>query len=109
VPEIRPINGRLARLTAYVMMAVAAAASSGPPLDLSRGLQFIALARAVCRDPDPGSVGPTMERIDGLLVAAQQLLADGNELGRSAVGLVIAAGVIAATEPLGDRGGATPA
>jgi GNAT superfamily N-acetyltransferase len=109
VAEIRPINGRLARLSAYVMMAVAAAASSGPPLDLTRGLQLIALARAVCRDPDPGRVGPTLERIDGLLLAAEQLLGDGGEHGRSAVGLVMAAGVIAATEPLGACDGATPA
>jgi hypothetical protein len=109
VPEIRSISGRLARLNGYVTMAVAAAASSGPPFDLTRGLQFIALARAVCRDPDPGIVGATMERIDGLLVAAEQLLADGDELGRSAIGLVMAAGVIAATEPLGASGGAPPA
>ena len=40
----------------------------------SRGLQFIALARASCRDPDPGAVGPALERIDGLLATAEQLM-----------------------------------
>jgi hypothetical protein len=50
-----------------------------------------------------------LERIDGLLLAAEQLLGDGGEHGRSAVGLVMAAGVIAATEPLGACDGATPA
>ncbi len=100
VPEIRPISGRLARLNGYLIMSFAAAISSGPPPDFARGLPFVALARAACRDPDPGAVGPTLERIDGLLEAAEQLLGDGNEQARPAVGLVMAAGVIAATEPL---------
>jgi hypothetical protein len=41
-----------------------------------------------------------LERIDGLLAAAEQLLAAGDAQARAAVGLVVAAGVIAATEPL---------
>lgn len=100
VPEIRRISGRLARVNGYVMMSFAAAVSSGPPLNFARGLPFIALARAACRDPDPGVVGPAIERIDGLLAAAEQLLTAGDERARAAVGLVMAAGVIAATEPL---------
>jgi hypothetical protein len=100
VPEIRPISGRLARVNGYVMMAFAAAIGSGPPPDFGRGLPFIALARAACRDPGPGTVGPTLERVDALLAAAEQELAADSERARAAVGLVMAAGVIAATEPL---------
>ncbi|MDQ6692521.1 MAG: amidohydrolase family protein [Candidatus Dormibacteraeota bacterium] len=99
IPEIRPVSGRLTRINGYVMMSFAAALSSGPPPDFTRGLPFVAMARAVCRDPDPGDDGPALERIDQLLSCAEQLLsADGNQV-RTAVGLVMAAGVIAATEP----------
>jgi uncharacterized protein len=100
VPEIRQISGRLARVNGYIMMSFAAAISSGPPPNFARGLPFIALARSACRDPDPGTVGPAMERIDGLLAAAEQLLAASDDRARAAVGMVMAAGVIAATEPL---------
>ena len=82
------------------MMAFAAAIGSGPPPDFERALQFIDLARAVCRDPDPGDVGPTLERIDGMLDAAQKLIEAGGEQTRAAIGLVVAAGAIAATQPL---------
>ena len=81
------------------MMSFAAAIGAGPPPDFSRSLPFIALARAACRDPDPGAAGPALERIDKLLCAAEELLAAGGERARTASGLVIAAGVIAATEP----------
>ncbi len=104
VPEIRPISGRLARLNGYIMMSFAAAISSGPPPDFGRAVPFIAMARAACRDPDPGVVGPTLERIDELLAAAEQLLADGQADPRAAIGLVMASGVIAATEPLAAGG-----
>jgi predicted TIM-barrel fold metal-dependent hydrolase len=99
VPEIRPTSGRLARINAYVLMAFAAALGSGPPPDFGRGLPFIAMARAACRDPDPGPAGPALERIDKLLSAAELLLAAGGKQLRDAAGLVMAAGVIAATEP----------
>lgn len=102
VPEIRRISGRLGRVNAYLIMAFAAAVGSGPPPDFARGQQFIALARAVCRDPDPGVVGPVLERIDGLLSAAEPLFGSGDERAREAVGLVMAASVIAGTEPLGE-------
>jgi predicted TIM-barrel fold metal-dependent hydrolase len=100
VPEIRPISGRLARVNGYIMMSFAAAIGSGPPPSFARALPFIALARAACRDPDPGVVGPAMERVDELLAAAEDLLSPGDDRARAAVGLVMAAGVIAATEPL---------
>jgi uncharacterized protein len=101
VPEIRPISGRLARVNGYVMMSFAAALGGGTPPDFTRSLPFVNLARAACRDPDPGHAGPALERIDGLLAAAEQLLEQGGESTRAAFGLVMAAGVIAATEPLG--------
>jgi predicted TIM-barrel fold metal-dependent hydrolase len=104
VPEIRAINGRLARVNGYLMMSFAAALSSGPPPNFDRGLQFVALARAACRDPHPGVAGPAMERIDGLLSAAERLVGAGGEEARAAFGLVMAAGVIAATEPLAQAG-----
>jgi uncharacterized protein len=99
VPEIRPISGRLARVSAYVPMAFAAALSAGPPPEFARGLPFIAMARAACRDPDPRAAGPALERIDRLLSTAEQLLTEGGEQTRAAFGLVTAAGAIAATEP----------
>jgi len=101
VPEIRPINGRLARINGYLMMSFAAALGSGPPPNFDRGLQFVALARGVCRDPDPGVAGPALERIDALLSAAEQVVTADGQQARAAFGLVMAAAVIAATQPLG--------
>ncbi len=99
VPEIRPTSGRLARINAYVLMSFAAAVGAGPPPDFARSLPFIAVARAACRDPDPGPAGPALERIDKLLATAELLLAAGGTQLRDAAGLVMAAGLIAATEP----------
>jgi predicted TIM-barrel fold metal-dependent hydrolase len=101
VQELRRVSGRLARVNAYVLMSFAAALGAGPPPDFGRALPFVAMARAACRDPDPGEAGPALERIDGLLAAAQQLLSANGERDqlRAAGGLVSAAGVIAATEP----------
>jgi predicted TIM-barrel fold metal-dependent hydrolase len=100
VPEIRPVSGRLTRINGYVMMSFAAAISSGPPPDVARALPFIAMARGVCRDPDPGPAGPALERIDGLLSVAERAMTAGGEDSRAAIGLVMAAAVIAATEPV---------
>ena len=82
------------------MMSFAAALSSGPPPDFARGLPFMSLARAACRDPEPGVAGPAIDRIDGLLATAEQLSGPAMSGLGAAVGLVMAAGVIAATEPL---------
>jgi hypothetical protein len=101
VREIRPISGRLARVNGYLMMSFAAAIGSGPSPDFSRALPFIALARAVCRDPDPRSAGPALERIDQMLSDAERLIGPDQARSRAAVGLVMAAGVIAGTEQLG--------
>jgi hypothetical protein len=102
IPEIRPISGRLARVNAYVVMSFAAALGAGPPPDFRRSIPFIVMARTACRDPDPGSAGQALERIDQLLASAEQLMASNGEGVRTAFGLVMAAGVIAATERLGD-------
>jgi hypothetical protein len=99
VPEVRRVSGRLTRVNGYLLMAFAAALSAGPPPDFGRGVPFVALARAACRDPDPGAAGPALARIDELLATAEQLLGEGGEQVRSAVGLVMASAVIAATEP----------
>ncbi len=99
VPQIRPVSGRLTRINGYLTMSFAAALSSGPPPDFTRGLPFVAMARAACRDPDPGAAGSALERVDKLLSTAEQALTDGSEQARTAVGLVMAAGAIAATEP----------
>jgi uncharacterized protein len=102
VPQIRLVNGRLARINGYLLMSFAAALSAGPPPEFARGVPLIAMARAVCRDPDPGAAGPALERIDELLSTAEPLLAAGGEEARAALGLVMAAGVIAGTEPLAE-------
>ena len=100
VPQIRAVSGRLARINGYLMMSFAAAVGAGPPPDLARSLPFIAMARSVCRDPDPGLAGPALERVDTLLSTAEGVLAPGGEDARMALGLVMAAAVIAATEPI---------
>jgi hypothetical protein len=105
VPQIRPVSGRLTRVNAYLMMSFAAALGSGPPPDFARSLPFLAMARAACRDPDPGPVGPTLEQVDELLRTAELLLVTGGEQARTALGLVMAAGVIAATDPVATDGG----
>jgi uncharacterized protein len=104
LPEIRPVSGLLARVNGYVLMAFAAAIGSGPPPDFGRSAPFIALARAACRDPEPGPAGAAVERIDMLLAGAEQVLGDGPDQARAAAGMVMAAGVIAATEPVATLG-----
>ena len=85
-------------------MAFAAAIGSGPPPNFARSLPFVELARAACRDPEPGRAGPAVQRIDELLAAAEVVLADGADNARAAAGMVMAAGVIAATEPVSAPG-----
>jgi hypothetical protein len=58
------------------------------------------MARAACRDPDPGPVGPALARIDELLATAEQLIRAGGDTARDVFMLLIAAGTIAATEPV---------
>jgi hypothetical protein len=56
------------------------------------------MARAACRDPDPGAAGPALERIDAALAAAESLIAEATEEPILAVGLVMSAAALAATE-----------
>ena len=100
VAQVRPTSGRLARLGGYLLMGFAAVMGAGPPPDPARALPGIALARAVCRDPDPGVVGPVLRRIDVLLAGTEELIADAGAEPFLAFGLLMAAGAIAATEPI---------
>ncbi|MDQ6804008.1 MAG: amidohydrolase family protein [Actinomycetota bacterium] len=98
--RVRPASGSLTRVVAYLLMAFGAVIST-PPLDPARAFPWVSLARAVCRDPDPGVVGPSLERIDGLLAASESLIVGAEaEDPRAAIGLIHAAATIAATEPL---------
>lgn len=99
VPRVRPSSGSLTRAGAYLLMGFGAVISSPPPVP-RRALPWIALARAVCRDPDPGPVGPTLERIDELLVGAEEMIAAQDENELLAIRQIQAAATIAATEPL---------
>jgi uncharacterized protein len=106
--EVRPVNGRLQRVTGYLMMAVGAALTANPP-DLARAQEGVALARYACRDPDPADAGCALERVDAALAAAEQIVADGGEAANLAIGLAVAAATVAATEPSrGLSGGSTP-
>jgi len=102
IPPARLTSGRLARISAYLLTGFGAVMSGGPPPDLTRALPAIALARAVCRDPDPGSVGPALQRIDALLAGVERHAADAGDHAFPSLGLVMAAATIAATEPIGD-------
>ena len=59
-PDQRPARS----VNGYVLMAFAAAIGSGPPPNFARSLPFVELARAACRDPEPGRAGPAVQRID---------------------------------------------
>jgi hypothetical protein len=100
LPAARSSDGRLVRLGAYLLMGFGAAMGAGPPPDPRHEAPMIAMARTVCRDPDPGDVGPVLERIDGLLVAAERLADQPGEDSFGAFSLLMAAAAIAATEPL---------
>jgi hypothetical protein len=97
---VRATSGRLTRVAGYLVMGFGAAMGSGPPLDATRAAPMVALARAVCRDPDPGVAGPALERIDRLLADAERLLAGTPEQVPLAIGLLMGAAAIAGTEPL---------
>ena len=100
IDAVRPVHGRLTRPMSYISTAFGAIIGAGPPIDATRGLPHLALARAACRDPDPGLVGEVLERIDALLGAAEQLIRAGGEASSSSFALMAVAGTIAATEPV---------
>jgi hypothetical protein len=99
--QVRHVDGRLLRISGYLMMAFGAAATSNPP-DVASAAEGVALARYACRDPDPGDAGAAIGRIDDALAAAEQILATGGpEQAGAAIGLAVAAAAVAATEPVG--------
>jgi hypothetical protein len=101
VAAIRPLSGRLTRVAGYLLMGLGAALGSGPPPDPARMAPMIAMARAACRDPDAAEAAAALERIDALLAGAEELIASGTEVASAAIGLLMGAGAIAATERLG--------
>ena len=102
--QTRLVSGRLLRVSGYIANAFGAMAGGGPPADPERGRQHLALARAACRDPDAGEVGPALARIDETLAAVEQLIGDGGDAAPRVFALMIAAGAVAATEPVGEAG-----
>jgi len=87
------LSGRLARVYGYASLV-------GPALFTGAAAQahaMLEMARAACRDPDPGVDGEALETIGGALAAADRLVDE--EVGvRAAIDLVYRAIVRAATE-----------
>jgi GNAT superfamily N-acetyltransferase len=101
IPERRTLHGRLLRVGTYLNLSFGAffgGLESGQPPDAKRVLAGIALARGVCRDPDPGSSRDAFSRIDAILAAAEQVASLEGPRSLAAIGLLHAAAVIAATE-----------
>jgi hypothetical protein len=98
LPQVRAVNGRLARISAYLSSAMGAITGSAPPLQPAKALPGIAMARSVCRDPEPGSAGPALEWIDRLLASVEEHAAGPLEDPFPVLGLVMAAGTSATTE-----------
>ena len=86
------------RIAGYLMMGFGAAISGGERREVSRAAEAIALARGVCRDPDAGSMGPAIARIDAILAAVERSFGDPDTDWMTLVGLLHYAVVIAATE-----------
>jgi hypothetical protein len=106
VPEVRPVSGRLLRAATYLHMGFAAIVSGADGTrDAARALPWIAMARTVGRDPEPGAAGPALARIDTALDAAERLIAAGGRQALGAIGLVHSTMVYAATERVGDGAG----
>jgi hypothetical protein len=93
LPEIA-LPGRLAR--AYGYGSLAGPALFAGAIEQAQGM--LDLAIAVCRDPDPGSVGEALDAIGTGLVAARALL-DTEGGARPALDLLFRAMARAATEP----------
>ena len=101
VAQVRPMSGRLLRAATYLHMGFAALVSGEGRRDPARALPWMAMARAVCRDPDPGEAGEALARIDTTLDAAERLVLAGGRQAAMAIGLVHSTMVFAATEPVG--------
>lgn len=99
--SVRLVDGTLLRIAAYLMTAFGAVIAGREQRDLSKAFEPIALARCVCRDPDPGEIAPVVARIDEVLSEVERLLAqDPAPEWMTVVGLMHYAAVIAATEPV---------
>jgi len=96
-------NNRLAR-TLVARHDAAMARSGHRTWNAARALPWVAQARAVCRDADPGAAGPALGRIDATLEAAERLIAGGGRPAQMAVGLLHSTMVFAATEQVGRDG-----
>jgi hypothetical protein len=101
VPQVRPVSGRLLRAATYLHMGFAALVSGEGRRDPARALPWMAMARAACRDPDPGDAGEALARIDTTLDAAERLVLAGGRQAGLAIGLMHSTMVFAATEPVG--------
>jgi hypothetical protein len=101
VAQVRPVSGRLLRAATYLHMAFAALVSGEGRRDPARTLPWLAMARTVARDPDPGEAGEALARIDSTLDAAERLILAGGRQAAIAIGLVHSTMVFAATEPVG--------
>lgn len=88
------LHGRLAR--AYGYGSLAGPALFAGAIEQAQGM--LDLAIAVCRDPDPGSVGEALDAIGSALLAARALL-DTEGGARPALDLLFRAMARAATEP----------
>src|SRR4051794_2507277 len=108
VPEVRPVVGRLLRVTTYLHSAFASMLAGDGRRDPTRALPWIAMGRTACRDPEPGPAGDALARIDTALDAAERILLAGGPPAFAAIGLVHATMVFAATEPRHTGVGAGP-
>lgn len=97
----RPGSGPLSRISHYLQMAFAAFLGGGDRPDPARALPWIGLARAVCRDPDPGALEAALARIEDALAHVERFFAEGGRQAFGAMGLLMAAAAVAATEPVG--------
>src|SRR4051812_42829027 len=104
VPEVRAVVGRLMRVTTYLHSAFASMLAGDGRRDPTRALPWVAMARTVCRDPEPGPAGAALARIDASLDAAERLLLAGGRQAAAAIGLVHSTMVFAATEPAATDG-----
>ena len=98
--ETRPMNGRLLRLGAYLMMGFGSMLTETGP-DPARAPAGDRAGSLRCARSAAGEAGPAIERIDALLATAEKLAVSGAPESLAAIGLVHAASVIAATEPAG--------
>ena len=100
--SVRRVNGRLLRASSYLVMSFASVVGAGPVPDLQRALPWIAMTRAVCRDPDPGDAGEALRRIDAALAAAEALIGAPAPSPFLAFALIHGCSALAATEPQPD-------